>query len=79
MRSRELDKIIKADEKRLAKEVKLLLLGTNDSNPYTTSRKHRLYCKIIHSLTAGSVTSYANTQIFNSLLQAPESPESLQS
>lgn len=30
MRSRELDKIIKADEKRLAKEVKLLLLGTID-------------------------------------------------
>lgn len=27
-RSRELDKIIKADEKRMAKEVKLLLLGT---------------------------------------------------
>lgn len=26
-RSRELDKIIKADEKRMAKEVKLLLLG----------------------------------------------------
>ena len=28
-RSRELDKVIRADEKRLAKEVKLLLLGTN--------------------------------------------------
>lgn len=28
MRSKELDKIIKADEKRMAKEVKLLLLGT---------------------------------------------------
>ena len=27
VRSRELDKIIKADEKRMAKEVKLLLLG----------------------------------------------------
>lgn len=27
-RSRELDKILKADEKRMAKEVKLLLLGT---------------------------------------------------
>lgn len=27
MRSRELDKMIKADEKRMAKEVKLLLLG----------------------------------------------------
>jgi guanine nucleotide-binding protein subunit alpha len=26
-RSRELDKVIRADEKRLAKEVKLLLLG----------------------------------------------------
>lgn len=26
-RSRELDKILKADEKRMAKEVKLLLLG----------------------------------------------------
>jgi len=28
-RSRELDKIIRADEKRMSKEVKLLLLGTN--------------------------------------------------
>lgn len=28
MRTRELDKMIKADEKRMAKEVKLLLLGT---------------------------------------------------
>jgi len=28
-RSRELDKAIRADEKRMAKEVKLLLLGTN--------------------------------------------------
>lgn len=27
-RSRELDKIIRADEKRMSKEVKLLLLGT---------------------------------------------------
>lgn len=33
MRSRELDKIIKADEKRMAKEVKLLLLGTYLSAP----------------------------------------------
>jgi len=28
-RSRELDKAIRADEKRMSKEVKLLLLGTN--------------------------------------------------
>jgi hypothetical protein len=28
-RSRELDKVIRADEKRMAKEVKLLLLGAN--------------------------------------------------
>jgi guanine nucleotide-binding protein subunit alpha len=28
-RSRELDKMIRADEKRLSKEVKLLLLGTD--------------------------------------------------
>lgn len=38
MRSRELDKIIKADEKRMAKEVKLLLLGT-----YPLSRQPDTY------------------------------------
>jgi guanine nucleotide-binding protein subunit alpha, other len=30
-RSRELDKVIRADEKRMAKEVKLLLLGREQS------------------------------------------------
>ena len=35
-RSRELDKIIRADEKRLAKEVKLLLLGANWCFPVAT-------------------------------------------
>lgn len=32
-RSRELDKAIRADEKRMAKEVKLLLLGANRARP----------------------------------------------
>jgi len=31
-RSRELDKVIRADEKRMAKEVKLLLLGMPSTN-----------------------------------------------
>jgi hypothetical protein len=47
-RSRELDKIIRADEKRMAKEVKLLLLGTKPAltpmaprTPQLTSRLDR--------------------------------------
>jgi len=36
-RSRELDKVIRADEKRMAKEVKLLLLGrfSSRSGPFS--------------------------------------------
>lgn len=38
MRSKELDKMIKADEKRMAKEVKLLLLGTTRPKAATAVR-----------------------------------------
>lgn len=34
-RSRELDKVIRADEKRLQREVKLLLLGTHKQYPHS--------------------------------------------
>jgi len=37
-RSRELDKIIRADEKRMAKEVKLLLLGKHPRGRHNTRR-----------------------------------------
>ena len=40
-RSRELDKIIRQDEKRLQKEVKLLLLGANSlPSPIALGRAH---------------------------------------
>lgn len=44
MRSRELDKIIKADEKRMAKEVKLLLLGTYLCPCQTVTYDGTSYC-----------------------------------
>lgn len=40
-RSRELDKILKADEKRMQKEVKLLLLGMAAPRPSRLSRPSR--------------------------------------
>jgi guanine nucleotide-binding protein subunit alpha len=38
-RSRELDKMIRADEKRMSKEVKLLLLGAH-RYPWVAARPH---------------------------------------
>lgn len=45
MRSKDLDKMIKADEKRMAKEVKLLLLGTTRPIAATAVRRLTLACK----------------------------------
>jgi guanine nucleotide-binding protein subunit alpha, other len=41
-RSRELDKIIRQDEKRLSKEVKLLLLGAGESGKSTVLKQMKL-------------------------------------
>ncbi|KAL2262931.1 hypothetical protein VTK26DRAFT_8921 [Humicola hyalothermophila] len=41
-RSRELDKAIRADEKRMAKEVKLLLLGAGESGKSTVLKQMKL-------------------------------------
>ncbi|CAN8106192.1 unnamed protein product [Discula destructiva] len=41
-RSRELDKMIKADEKRMSKEVKLLLLGAGESGKSTVLKQMKL-------------------------------------
>ncbi|KAK4149719.1 guanine nucleotide binding protein, alpha subunit, partial [Chaetomidium leptoderma] len=41
-RSRELDKAIRADEKRLSKEVKLLLLGAGESGKSTVLKQMKL-------------------------------------
>ncbi|AEO56945.1 hypothetical protein MYCTH_2302506 [Thermothelomyces thermophilus ATCC 42464] len=41
-RSRELDKMIRADEKRMAKEVKLLLLGAGESGKSTVLKQMKL-------------------------------------
>lgn len=41
-RSRELDKTIRADEKRLAREVKLLLLGAGESGKSTVLKQMKL-------------------------------------
>ncbi|SPQ21050.1 0c41e8f0-0a46-4d32-a165-a61296cf708d [Thermothielavioides terrestris] len=41
-RSRELDKIIRADEKRMAREVKLLLLGAGESGKSTVLKQMKL-------------------------------------
>lgn len=52
-RSRELDKIIRQDEKRLAKEVKLLLLGM-----FTPNQSH-------YPVDFRGFTSSANLAVFN--------------
>lgn len=41
-RSQELDKILKADEKKMQKEVKLLLLGTTPDCPF--SSRDAIWC-----------------------------------